>query len=803
MRAPIILAILLLLGKTAGAANGPRTVQLFDFNWRFHPGDAAGAEASGFADDDWRLLNVPHDFSREGDFSPTNASCTGYLPGGIGWYRKSFVAPAAWTNKLVRIQFDGVSMRSKVWINGHFLGGWPYAYSTFDLDLTRYLDFGGTNIIAVRVDRSVVTDSRWYPGTGIERHVWLIATDKIHVAQNGIYITTPEVATDKARVAIQTLVENETSAGKNVSLATEICDSNGKRVLVLRDNAALPASTGNNFTQAGEVLNPKLWSPDSPSLYTARTTVSAGGKVVDRLETTFGIRSAGFDAQRGFILNGRQVKIKGVCLHDDAGALGCAAPDKTLERRLALLKAIGCNAIRCSHNPKAPEFYDTCDRLGLLVMDEAFDEWSGAKKKWIQGWNSGNPSHHGEYSEFFKEWSDRDLREMVLRDRNHPCVILWSIGNEIDYPGDPYGYPTDQDYNTNEPSAKILAQIAPRLARDVQECDPTRPVTAALANIPASDATGLADELDVVGYNYQIDQYARDLARYPDRKFYASETVMDLSYAELCATNPRVAGQFLWTGFDYLGEAGRWPNHGSMSGLFDTCGFEKPIGYLRESLWSKKPMVYLAVVGPPRRGVFGRGFGGLKSNWNWADDPRRELPVVAFSNCKSVELFLNGSSIGKKSPVDSPNRTCRWFVAFQPGELKALGTTDDGKTVENSLVTAGKPAHLELIPDRTRLAPDGEDAANVEIRLVDDKGVLVPNDEVLCSVKVSGAGRLLAVDNGNESDPSPLSSPSRVLNNGRALATVQSLRKSGSIVVTASAPGLPEAKLKLRSGGYF
>ena len=803
MKLPIILTLLLLLGKATWAANQPRLVKLFDFDWRFHPGDAARAEANEFADDDWRLLNVPHDFSREGDFSPTNASCTGYLPGGIGWYRKSFVAPAAWTNKLVHIQFDGVSMRSQVWINGHSLGGWPYAYSTFDLDLTPYLIFGGTNVIAVRVDRSVVTDSRWYPGTGIERHVWLTVTEKIHVAQNGIYITTPDVAADKARVVVQTLVQNEIFTDANVELQTEIFGPNGKRVLVLNGIAPISANGENNFTQAAEVPVPRLWSPDSPSLYTARTSVRVGGKVADRMETSFGIRSAVFDAQRGFLLNGEQVKIKGVCLHDDAGALGCAVPDKTVERRLMLLKAMGCNAIRCSHNPKAPEFYDMCDRLGLLVMDEAFDEWAGAKKKWIQGWNSGNPSHHGEYSEFFNEWSDRDLREMVLRDRNHPSVILWSIGNEIDYPGDPYGYPTDQDYNTNEPSAKILAQIAPRLARDVHECDPTRPVTAALANIPASDATGLADELDVVGYNYQIDQYARDMARYPDRKFYGSETVMDLSYAELCATNPRVAGQFLWTGFDYLGEAGRWPNHGSMSGLFDTCGFEKPIGYLRESLWSEKPMVYLAVVGPPRRGSYGRGFGGLKSEWNWADDSRRELPVVAFSNCKSVELFLNGRSLGKKSPVDSPSRTCRWFIAFQPGELKAVGTTDDGKTVEYSLMTAGKAARLELIPDRRRLDPDGEDAASVEIRLVDDKGVLVPNDDVVCSLKVSGAGQLLAVDNGNESDPSSLSSSSRALNNGRALATVQSLRKSGSIVLTASAPGLPDAKLKLRSGGMF
>lgn len=796
MRLKTVLAGLLLLGNTARAANSPRLVENFDFAWRFHLGDVPAASAPRFYDADWRRINLPHDFSREGDFSRTNASCTAFLPGGIGWYRKTFVAPAAWRDKLVSIRFDGVSLKSQVWINGHPLGGWPYAYSTFDLDLTPFLDIGGTNVIAVRADRSAIDDSRWYPGSGIDRHVWLIATEKTRVAQNGIYITTPEVAVDQARVAIQTLIQNETGDSAQAQLLTEIFAPNRKRVSILTNDAAIAADGENNFSQSAEITNPRLWSPNTPWLYTAVTKVWVSGKVVDEVQTKFGIRSAIFDAQRGLILNGVPLKIKGVCLHDDAGALGTAVPDKTLERRLISLKAIGCNAIRCSHNPKAPEFYDMCDRLGLLVMDEAFDEWSGAKKKWIEGWNLGTPSHHPGYSEFFAQWSDRDLREMVLRDRNHPCVILWSIGNEIDYPGDPFSYPTDKDYDTNKPSAKILAEIAPRLVEDVRECDRTRPVTAALANIPASDATGLADELDVVGYNYQLDQYARDLARYPDRKFFASETGMEAGYAELCATNPRVAGQFLWTGFDYLGEARRWPSHGYAGGLFDTCGFEKPQGFFRESLWSDKAMVYAAVLPPggERRLAF-----MPESHWNWADDRRPRLPVVVYSNCKTVELFLNGRSLGKEMPLEQPGRICRWAVAFQPGELKAVGTTDTGKTVKYRLQTAGPPARLELIADRVRLTADGQDVAHVEVRLVDKRGVLVPNDDVICACEVSGAGQLLAVDNGNESDDSPLSSPSRMLYHGRALAIVQSLRQGGSIVLTVSAPGLPEAKLKLGS----
>jgi beta-galactosidase len=799
MRARIIVVLALMLAQAVWAETAPRIVQPFDFDWRFHLGDVPGASGTEFSDGDWRVLSVPHDFSREGDFSQTNASCTAFLPGGIGWYRKTFVVPADWRDKIVRIRFDGVSMRSHVWVNGHEVGGWPYAYSTFELDLTPYMDFGVANVIAVRVDRSAVDDSRWYPGSGIERHVWLIAMDKVHVAQNGIHIMTPQVARDKAQVAIQTQIENETSTDVVVGLLTEIFSPKGKRVLVLTNTSAMVANGVNNFTQTNEIMVPKLWSPDSPSLYAVVTTVRVEGKVVDQLQTRFGIRSAVFDAQHGFILNGEPLKIKGVCLHDDAGALGCAVPDATLERRLVLLKGIGCNAIRCSHNPKAPEFYDMCDRLGLLVMDEAFDEWTGAKSKWIDGWNTGTASRHPGYSEFFAEWFDRDLREMVLRDRDHPCIVLWSIGNEIDYPGDPYSYPTDQNYNTNKPSARILAQTAPRLVADVRECDSSRPVTAALANVPASDATGLADELDVVGYNYQFEQYAKDLARYPDRKFFGSETGMELNYAELCATNPRVAGQFLWTGFDYLGEAGQWPNHGSIVGLFDTCGFEKPRGYLRESLWSEKPMVYAAVITPPPPGSFGRRFFGMESHWNWADDPRRELPVVVYSNCKTVELFLNGHSLGKKAPTESTNRACRWQVAFQPGKLKAVGTANNGKKVEYTLVTAGKPARLKLIADRTRLTADGEDVAQVEIRVVDNKGVLVPDDNLVCTVEVDGKGRLLAVDNGNESDTTPLSASSRALYHGRVLATIQSTCDGGSMVLRVSAPGLPEAKLKLRS----
>jgi beta-galactosidase len=561
------------------------------------------------------------------------------------------------------------------------------------------------------------------------------------------------------------------------------------------------AHQNGQFTQTGKITSPQLWSPDSPSLYTAVTEVWVGGKVVDQLQTKFGIRSVRFDTQRGFLLNGQPLKIKGVCLHDDAGALGTAVPDQVLERRLRLLKGIGCNAIRCSHNPKAPEFYDLCDRLGLLVMDEAFDEWTGVKSKWIHGWNVGTPSHHPGYPAFFKAWADRDLRDMVQRDRNHPSVILWSIGNEIDYPGDPFSYPTDQNYDSHKPSATALVPIARQLIADVRAGDDTRPVTAALANLPASDATGLAGLLDVVGVNYQLDRLLKDLADNPDRKYFFSETGYGVDYADLCATNPRVAGQFLWVGFDYLGEAKKWPARGWDDGLFDTCGFEKPRAYFRESLWSETPMLYVAVRSRAAnhgarswQGDF--GWQPMRSDWNWADDPRPQLPVEVYSNCKTVELFLNGKSLGQKTLADAPDRIRRWRVPFEPGELKAVGT-GSGKDVVYRLITAGKPARLDLIPDQRRLVADGEDVAQIEIRLVDRNGVIVPNADVVCSVEVAGAGRLLAVDNGNQEDLTPLMAHSRELKNGRALAVVQSGRRSGLITVKVAASGLPEAELRL------
>jgi len=778
------------------AETSPRSHEKFDFDWRFQRGDVVEASAADFNDAAWRKLDVPHDFSVEGEFSRTNASGTGFLPTGIAWYRKAFLAPAAWKSKTVEIEFDGVSMNSEVWINGHLLGKRPYAFSSFAYALTPYLKAGETNVIAVRVDHSEKADSRFYVGSGIYRHVWLTATEPVHVVRHGVYVTTPQVSADKATVQIQTQVRNQTGDACEVEVVTELIAPNGRVAGRVASKISIEGRGEGTLEDRTEIAKPKLWSPESPSLYQAVTTVRSNGKTVDSLETTFGVRSIRFEAQTGFFLNGEPMKFKGICMHHDAGALGVAVPDAVLERRLRLAKDIGVNAFRTSHNPMAPEFYDLCDRLGIMVMDEAFDEWTGAKNKWGTGRNNGTASHHG-YSEFFEEWADADLSEMITRDRNHPSIILWSIGNEVDFQNDPFSYPTDgRNYNSNNPSAEILARTAPKLIKIVHALDSTRPVTAALANIPASNATGLADLLDVVGYNYQIEQYAKDFEKYPNRKIVGSENGFGLDYVEI-TKNPRVTGQFLWVGFDFLGESDSWPSRGSAAGLFDTTGFLKPRSYIRAALWAEQPVVYIGIRQQfgGRRGRSG-GFG-VQSHWNWPGDAREALPVDVYSNCKSVELFLNGKSLGMKTSEDSTNGVFRWSVPFQPGELKAVGLRD-GKKVQTQLVTAGQAARVELVADKMKLAANGEDVSQIELRLVDAKGVLVPNGANLCSVRVEGAGKLLSLDNGDQRDMTRLQEPSRKLNQGRAFMVVEGAREAGSITVAVSVEGLPDANLKLR-----
>lgn len=790
-------AISLLLACSAAVplrAAPVRERRNFDDAWKFHRGDLPGAEAPAANDSAWRPVRLPHDWSIEGPYDPADASGTGYLPGGIGWYRKSFALDESLRGRKVFLDFDGIYRDSDVWINGHHLGHRPYGYSSFEYELTNWLRFGSArNIVAVRADHSTIADSRFYTGSGIYRHVWLVVTAPVHVDHWGTYVFTPVVNDEQALVSVETTVVNQTGSAAPIRLTTFIEDAGGHDVASASSQASLDASRV--FEQQMALPKPRLWSLESPVLYTAVTRVYTGDTLADESRTPFGIRTIRFDANHGFFLNGQPMKLKGVCLHHDLGGLGAAFSEAALERRLRVLKDLGVNAIRCSHNPMAPEEYDLCDRLGLLVMDEAFDEWTGGKHKWIQGWNSGNPGTSG-YHDVFSEWSDRDISDMVLRDRNHPSIVLWSIGNEIDYPGDPFGHAMGRDgLKPGMRDAGELVPVARRLIADVKRLDGTRPVTQALADTLASNATGLATLLDVTGYNYLEQYYARDHQTYPERIILGSENSHTPAAWRAVAAGEYVTGQFLWTGIDYLGEAGRYPSRGSDAGLLDLCGFRKPLSYLREALWSDRPMVYAAAHGPAAPGR--RGPAQLADHWNWSGDSRPTIPVTVYTNCPSAELFLNGRSLGEKAVADRLNPALEWDVPNQPGTLRAAGKRDGKEAAHFELVTTGAAQRIRLTSDKQALAAGGEDLAHVTVEAVDSAGRRVYQSKVTVELRADGAGELAALDTGDLRDVTTVQSGRRMLYQGRALAFVRAGANRGQVTLHAAAPGLQPGDLTL------
>ena len=798
------LGALLLVGRP-GLAQAPRERQLFDNGWRFHLGDVAQAQAPSFVDAGWREVDLPHDWSIEGPYSPKNASGTAFLPGGIGWYRKTFRLPAAMRGRKVSIRFDGVYRDSTVWINGVRLGSRPYGYSTFEYDLTPHLRFGETsNLLAVRVDRSVVADSRWYPGSGIYRHVWLNVAGPVHIAPWGTYVTTPVAREEEALASIETRVMNESPGEVRASVVTSILDERSGEVASASAEEPIAPGKDRTFAQQVAIPRPSLWSPEQPHLYTVVSRVYLGGKLADELRTPFGIRSFYFSPDRGLFVNGQAVKMRGVCIHHDLGALGAAFFEEALERRLKRLKEIGVNAIRCSHNPMAPEFYDLCDRLGFLVMDEAFDEWIGGKRKWAEGWNNGAVARRG-YHEAFEEWGIRDAQDMVLRDRNHPSVVMWSIGNEIDYPTDPFVHPRGRRDDSIPPdaggvpqtlSANLMPAIARQLIAAVKRFDTTRPVTMALADIDASNATGVANMLDVVGYNYLEQDYERDHRAYPTRVIYGSENGGSPDAWRAVTLNDYVGGQFLWTGVDYLGEAGRYPSHGSSAGLLDIQGFRKRGSYFRQALWSDRPMVYAAAWGAgadeSRMAEWPKNLGRTPAveRWGWTNDPRRNIPVEIYTNCDSVELVLNGRSLGEKQIRDRLLPALVWAVPNEAGAVDIVGKRAGAAAARFQLKTLGQPERIELSPDLTTLKTEGRQVSTIEAQVVDRNGSPVPDAAQTVSFEVAGVGRLVAVGNADLTDGTPVTASQVKLYQGRAVAVVRSGAGSGKIAVRATAPGL-------------
>ena len=798
------LGVFMLVVSFALAQSSGREKLLFDQDWRFHLGDVSAAREPLFDDAAWRPVDLPHDWSIEADFDSLLASCTGYLPGGFGWYRKTFDVPGRYAGKSLSIQFDGVYCNSEVWVNGKFVGKHPYGYTSFCYDLTPYLELGRKNVIAVRVDHRKYADTRWYSGSGIYRHVWLLATEKVHVAQWGTRVTTGNVASSAAKVNVETIVANENGASKSVRLLSTIENRDGKEAARAETEVRLSGKL-TPVNQMFVVKSPVLWDTEHPYLYTVRTKIVSGNDVMDQYETPFGIRTVRFDPDKGFFLNGINRKLKGVCLHHDGGSVGAAVPEKIWKTRLEKLKAAGCNAIRTSHNPAAPEFLDLCDRMGFLVMAEAFDEWEYPKRKWIDGWNQTKAGYDG-YPDIFEHWGERDLRAMVNRDRNHPSIIIWSIGNEVDYSNDPYDDPSVTAQYPDRPDASRMVDIARTFVATVKSLDTSRPVTMAMANIATSNHVGLPGVLDIAGYNYMEGSYQDEHRRYPDRVIYGSENSHNYAAWLAVKNNAFISSQFLWTGVDYMGEARKFPSHASTSGLLDLTSSEKPMYYWRQALWSEKPMLYLTarkMRASDRKSIdpMSDRSGFLNSSeqyehWNYQDGDT--VLVMAFTNCGEVELFVNDKSYGKRTS-DSANSCLWWYVPYEAGEVHAEGKAPNERTLAARLKTVAAPVKILLVPDTTTLKADAHDVALVEVSLLDqhdNRALLADN---LVHFEVSGEGRIIGIDNGDASSLENYKSPKRKVCSGRCMVVVRTTGRSGTIKLTAKSEGLPDATVEIRS----
>jgi len=768
----------------------PRSEVSFDSGWRFSRGDIADAEKAPFNDSAWQVVDTPHDWAIAGPFDAQALSggAGGFLPTGIAWYRKHFNLAAEDRNKRIFIELDGVMDKSGVWINGVHLGHRPNGYASFRYELTEQLRFGtgneNANVIAVRTDTADQPASRWYAGSGIYRHVRLITTGDVHVETWGTFVTTPRLDDQGATVRVESSVVNASKLARSAHLEIGIFDPKGKAISEARGTpVALPAGRALTLNGEVDVSDPRRWDITDPSMHRAIVRVVAeDGAVLDQDEVSFGIREARFDAATGFWLNGRNIKLKGAALHADAGAFGMAAPLSFWERRLKGLQALGVNAIRTAHHPFGPEVLDLCDRLGIIVMNEAFDMWTVAK----------NPY---DYHLYFTDWSAIDARDFVRRDRNHPSVVLWSAGNEIH----------------DTPYPVVAKAILDRLLKVFHENDPTRPVTMALfrPNTTGDYKNGLADMLDVVGQNYRENELAAAHAEKPSRKIIGTENGKTRASWVVVRDNPAYAGMFLWTGVDYLGEANRlgWPAIGNPAGLVDRIDNVKPLGLERASWWSEKPVVhiarslvepfdssalptYTAIAMPAPKGPT------ALADWTPANLEAHQEKVEVYSNAEEVDLIVNGRSLGRKArnKDDSP-RT--WDVAFVPGTVQAAAYNEGKRVAQETLRTAGNAARIRLISEQRSLASSFDAIGFVRVEVTDAKGTLVPAAKDLITVKIAGPGVLAAFDNGDNSDHTPFNAPDRKVLGGRALLMLRANGEAGTIKVTASAPGLATATLGL------
>ena len=791
-------------GISVSADHAPvRITEDFDQDWKFFLGDDPKASAFSYPDSKWRKLDLPHDWGVEGSFSKSNPATAGggALPGGTGWYRKTFHIPAASKGKYMAIDFEGVYRNSEVWINGHFLGKRPNGYLSFRYELSPFFHYGGQNVIAVRVDNSKQPNARWYSGSGIYRDVKLITLNPEHVDNWGTFVSATATQDNYTKVKIEVKINLRSTEKLHVKIRSRIYDREHQLVGSLRRTVTMNAGSHTDQEEVYLVKDAHLWSDTDPYLYTVQTQVFVRGKLADSYETPLGIRTFSFDADKGFILNGKEIKIKGVCNHHDLGALGTAFNVRAAERQLELLKAMGCNGIRTSHNPPAPELLDLCDKMGFIVMDEAFDMWVKKKSDF-------------DYHLDFVKWHKKDLEDHIRRDRNHPSVFIWSIGNEI-----------QEQWGTGaDTTGRIIARD---LAKIVKDLDTTRPVTAANSDVGSYNNLIKSGALDLIGYNYNHEKWKDFHTTYPGKKLIATETTSALqtrghydmpsdsiriwptawdkplltgnkdltcSAYDNCASpwgstheatlkafanDPMVSGMYVWTGFDYLGEPTpyEWPARSSYFGILDLAGFPKDVYYLYQSVWTDQPVLHLF------------------PHWNWKEG--QDIDVWAYySQTDEVELYLNGKSLGKKSKLDKDMKVV-WKVKYEPGTLKAISRKDGQVVLEETINTAGKAARIMLTADRSALNADGKDLSYITVKITDHHGNLVPDADQLLNFKLAGEASIAGLDNGSPTSHESFKGSAHKAFNGLALAIIKAGRTTAAVQLTVSGEGLEPATITL------
>lgn len=808
----------------------------FNFGWKFKLlKDTVSLRDLPLADEKWRVVRLPHDWSVESSFDSRLEGCTGYLPGGVGVYQKHFKVEKS-VSKSTFVLFDGVYNNAKFWLNGKYLGENPYGYSPTYFDLTAYLNNNGQdNVLTVYVDHSHYADCRWYTGSGIYRNVKLVTVDKLHIPIWGTFVTTPYISKERADINVEVTVDNMYDNDSEFKLSTFIYEKCGKCVATCENSYIIGAGQSQKFHQKLRIAAPKLWDTENPNMYRAVTIITKKGEKIDEYETPFGIRSLVFDKDKGFFLNGNSTYVKGVCLHHDGGMVGAAVPEGVWRRRFKELKEGGCNAIRTSHNPFSQEFLDLCDEMGFLVQNEIFDEMDNPKDK-RYNFEEKEPLYRTEgYTNHFQKWGESDLKRTIKRDRNHPCVFEYSIGNEIEWTYPDYKYVSglwDPDtkggywnkiphltpeqmkarYDSLPARKYVLAETAQRLSKWVKEVDTTRPVTANLIIPVASCVTGYADALDVVGFSYQIKQYDWCKKNFPNMMFTGSENTGLLEEWKSITDNPMVFSMYMWTGIDYMGEStNMWPQKAWDGDMLDLAGFRKAGWNHFRSVWRNEPFMALQThladsslfkVDDKSGKVVAKSPKAMnwdnvlsQEMWNYKNG---EMVIVELaSNVPEAVLYLNGKSLGSISMKDCKDNVMRWAVPYEKGELVAVANVG-GKEVKSTLRSAGKPAKLQVSVDKTSLLSDGYDVAHIIVQIVDKDGIPVRNMENNVTFSVKGDVSFLGVDNGWNKSTQDFKSKNVTTHLGRCLSILQSNKdKKGEVNVKVSVKGLPSHVVKL------